>query len=415
MIRRTALLYDQDCGFCIWSIARILHQDADEKLHPLPIQSAEGAQLLSSIPEERRLESWHLALEDGSLYSGGEAFVALLRLLGRPRLAGVLARAPRLADRGYWSLAGRRSLFGPFVSGSAKRRADTLIRERQRSQAAQPGQREAEPAVSPTGEPRSEAPEQPGPEQPPPEQPAPGQPRPERPPLRAAGAANGESPRGVGEAWSGIRESRPGTREHRPAMREPTLRYFRQGGEPREPEATGWQHRFEQSSFGRGVLSTLIVVSLIAIVAINLPNSDLRQQLLRPAQPYLNAVGLDQNWSLFAPNPRRVVIDVSAAVTYDDGRVAQWTFPHDGALIGAYRDYRWRKWEENLVSPANAGPLWQRAALWAASRETRVGHAVKKVALVERYASLEPPGVTPSTGPLATRIIFVLHVRNPGA
>lgn len=169
------------------------------------------------------------------------------------------------------------------------------------------------------------------------------------------------------------------------------------------------QQRIEESAFGRGILSTLIVITLVAIVAINLPQSQLRQDLLRPGQPYLNALGLDQNWALFAPDPRRVVIDVFADVTFSDGQKAVWRFPHDGALIGDYRDYRWRKWEENLISPANA-VLWRPAAQWAASSEASAGHVPKTVALVEHFANLEPPGVTPETGPTQTRIVYVLHL-----
>ena len=172
------------------------------------------------------------------------------------------------------------------------------------------------------------------------------------------------------------------------------------------------QQRFEESAFGRGILSTLIVITLVAIVAINLPQSQLRQDLLRPGQPYLNAIGLDQNWALFAPDPRRVVIDVFADVTFASGQRAVWRFPHDGALIGDYRDYRWRKWEENLIAPANA-ILWRPAALWAASSEARPGDIPKSVAIVEHFANLEPPGVTPSTAPTQTRIVYVLHITSP--
>ncbi|MGI8429794.1 MAG: hypothetical protein ACR2OB_10920 [Solirubrobacteraceae bacterium] len=176
----------------------------------------------------------------------------------------------------------------------------------------------------------------------------------------------------------------------------------------------GLQQRFEESAFGRGILSTLIVITLVAIVAVNLSGSELRRQLLRPAQPYLNATGLDQNWALFAPDPRRVVIDVSAEVAFDDGRTAQWRFPHDGTLIGGYRDYRWRKWEENLISPANAAPLWRSAALWAAGREARPGHAITRVSLLEGFATIEPPGASPDTGATMHRVIYVLRV-TPGA
>ncbi|MDQ6605096.1 MAG: hypothetical protein M3Z06_00940 [Actinomycetota bacterium] len=177
----------------------------------------------------------------------------------------------------------------------------------------------------------------------------------------------------------------------------------------------GWQQRLEESAFGRGMLSSLIVLTLIAIVAINLPQSDLRRQLLRPGQPYLNALGADQNWSLFAPDPRRVVLDVSAVVAYDDGRTAQWTFPHDDALIGTYRDYRWRKWEENLISPDNAAALWRSAAQWAAGQEARPGHAVTRVSLVERFAPLAPPGTTPSVAPTQQRVFYTLRTPAPGA
>ena len=171
-----------------------------------------------------------------------------------------------------------------------------------------------------------------------------------------------------------------------------------------------WQQRIEQSPVGRGILSTLIVITLIAIVAINLPGSALRSRLLRPAQPYLNALGLDQNWALFAPDPRQVVIDVSALVSYEDGARRIWRFPHDGALIGAYRDYRWRKWAENLIDPANGAALWRPAALWAAAREERPAHQVTEVRLVERYHAIAPPGVSPSAGRELTRVFFTLRL-----
>ena len=170
-----------------------------------------------------------------------------------------------------------------------------------------------------------------------------------------------------------------------------------------------WQQRIEQSAYGRGVLSTLIVITLVAIVAINLPGSELRTQLLRAGQPYLNVLGLDQNWALFAPDPRRVVIQVSGRVSFEDGSVRIWRMPESGALVGTYRDYRWRKWAENLIAPANGAALWRPAALWAAARAQRPGHTVRQVQLVERYQDVLPPGVTPSTGPEQTRVFYTLR------
>jgi hypothetical protein len=200
-----------------------------------------------------------------------------------------------------------------------------------------------------------------------------------------------------------IPQTRPSTNQHEP-LHKTEIGHVDSGSR------RGWQQRFEEGPFGQGIISGLIVITLIAIVAINLPGSTLRQDLLRPGQPYLNALGADQNWALFAPDPRRVVIGVSAEVRFDDGARRIWRFPHDGALIGEYRDYRWRKWAENVIAPINGTALWRPAALWAAAREQRAGHAVTEVRLLERFHAIEPPGVTPSFGPDFTRIVYTLHV-----
>jgi hypothetical protein len=183
---------------------------------------------------------------------------------------------------------------------------------------------------------------------------------------------------------------------------------MRRVGWQRAVRRGGWQQRVEESAQGRALLSAVIVVTLVAIVAINLPGSDLRTQLMRGGQPYLNALGLDQNWAMFAPNPRSVVIDVFARVTFADGTTTRWHFPRDGALIGAYRDYHWRKWGENLIDPVNAAALWHPAALWAASREARPHDRVTRVTLIERFAQLAPPGTRPSVGPTQQSTLYAL-------
>jgi len=349
-------------------MGRVLRRDHNLDLAAMAIQVPEGERLLAPVPKGRRLESWHLVLDDGRVYSGGEVLAPLLRLLRRPGQAWLLERIPAVTSLGYRVAARRRSLLGSLVSAAAKARADEIIADHAPADAFGPRELSKLPPA-PAGHNRARGPIP--------------VPVPIAAPVLVSSAM-------ASETTTDASDPQPPTHW--------------------DPESRGWQQRFEESEVGRGILSTLIVVSLIAIVAINLPGSELRRQLLRPGQPYLNALGIDQNWSLFAPNPRRVVLDVSATVAYDDGRTAQWTFPHDGALLGTYRDYRWRKWEENLISPMNAEPLWRPAALWAASHETRVGHAVTRVKLVERYANLEPPGTTPSTGPTATRVFYVLRL-----
>lgn len=168
--------------------------------------------------------------------------------------------------------------------------------------------------------------------------------------------------------------------------------------------------RAERSDFGRGAISAFVVVTLVCIVATNLPESRLRRDLMTPGQPYLNALGLDQSWALFAPNPRRVLIDVRGVVTFDDGSSATWRFPHNGPLIGAYRDYRWRKWSENVISDTNAAALWKPAALLAATETARGGRRASRVMLVRRFAPLMPPGHRLSHRPWREETFYTLSI-----
>src|SRR5215212_6102776 len=96
----------------------------------------------------------------------------------------------------------------------------------------------------------------------------------------------------------------------------------------------------------RAIVSVFLVVVLFSLAAANLPNSSIRATMLSAATPVLNATGLDQTWSVFAPGPRRQVLEVSARIKYSDGQTGTWHMPTGGPWIGAYRDYRWRKWME---------------------------------------------------------------------
>jgi predicted DCC family thiol-disulfide oxidoreductase YuxK len=124
------VLYDDDCGFCRWTLAKVLAWDRRETLRPVPIDSEEGRGLLAGLSEEERQASWHL-VQSGRRYSAGAAFPPLLRLLpgGRP-LAWAAARLPRATEAGYSFVASRRGTLGPRITEGAKRRADERIRRR---------------------------------------------------------------------------------------------------------------------------------------------------------------------------------------------------------------------------------------------------------------------------------------------
>jgi predicted DCC family thiol-disulfide oxidoreductase YuxK len=125
------LLYDSDCGFCRWSLGKVLAWDRRRRIRPLSLQSKEAERLLAGMSEEARMGSWHLVDDAGAVHSAGAGIAPLLRLLpGGSPLAALAARVPRAMERGYRWVAGRRSLWGKLVTDGAKRRADRRIADR---------------------------------------------------------------------------------------------------------------------------------------------------------------------------------------------------------------------------------------------------------------------------------------------
>jgi predicted DCC family thiol-disulfide oxidoreductase YuxK len=130
-VERFVLLYDRDCGFCRWSVAKVLAWDRGRKLRPVALQDSEAEVLLSGMANEGKTASWHLVAPDGVVRSAGPAAPALLRLLpgGRP-LGAALARFPRVTERAYRLVADNRSVAGKLISGGARDRADARIAAR---------------------------------------------------------------------------------------------------------------------------------------------------------------------------------------------------------------------------------------------------------------------------------------------
>jgi predicted DCC family thiol-disulfide oxidoreductase YuxK len=127
------LLYDSDCGFCRWSLGKVLAWDRRGRVRPVSLQSKQAERLLAGMPEGERMASWHLVGDDGQVRSAGAGIAPLLRLLpGGTPLAAAAARLPRAMERGYRLIAGHRSLWGKLVTDGAKRRADRRIAERLR-------------------------------------------------------------------------------------------------------------------------------------------------------------------------------------------------------------------------------------------------------------------------------------------
>jgi predicted DCC family thiol-disulfide oxidoreductase YuxK len=119
-VRESVLLYDSDCGFCRWSVDKVLAWDRRRRLRPLALQDPEADMLLPGLDEGQKLASWHLVTEDGRVYSAGAAAPPLLRLLpGGRGPAAVLSAFPGVTDRVYRFVARNRDRFGRLVGQSA--------------------------------------------------------------------------------------------------------------------------------------------------------------------------------------------------------------------------------------------------------------------------------------------------------
>jgi predicted DCC family thiol-disulfide oxidoreductase YuxK len=119
-MKSAILLYDSDCGFCRWSVDKVLAWDRRGRVRSMELQDPEADSLLGGMDQDVRMASWHLVTPDGRVYSAGAAAPPLLRLLpgGKP-LAAVLAAFPGVTNRAYRTVARNRDRFGRLVGQTA--------------------------------------------------------------------------------------------------------------------------------------------------------------------------------------------------------------------------------------------------------------------------------------------------------
>jgi hypothetical protein len=152
------------------------------------------------------------------------------------------------------------------------------------------------------------------------------------------------------------------------------------------------QERVEATVAGRALITGVILLVLIGLAVWNLPSSKLHDDLLPVVRPYMNATGLDQNWAIFAPDPRSQALQLKAILTYDDGVTSEVVgAPTGDVVIGPYRFYRWSKWVENVRSDALMS-LWKPTAEFIARQHQRNGRLPVRVTLVRRWYDITAPG-----------------------
>ena len=143
---------------------------------------------------------------------------------------------------------------------------------------------------------------------------------------------------------------------------------------------------------GQAVLGALMAVVVGCLVLWNLPAGPPHDAVRPTVGPVVQALGLEQDWALFAPDPRGFSVGVYATVTFRDGRTQRWVPPHNGLLLTPYRTYRWQKYVERLRADDYAA-LWDPTARWVARQ---AGSGVVRVVLTRTFQDAQVPG---SAGP----------------
>jgi hypothetical protein len=164
--------------------------------------------------------------------------------------------------------------------------------------------------------------------------------------------------------------------------------------------------RFERSTAGRVVLTALMAVLVAAVLVWNLPAGRPREALRPAAARVVLPVGLDQDWALFAPDPRGFSVGVYARITYDDGRERTWTPPRNGHVLAPYRTYRWQKYVERLRAD-DYGSLWEPTARWIADE---AGPGVTRVVLVRTFRDAVVPGTDEARAPRKEFAFYTLDL-----
>jgi len=165
--------------------------------------------------------------------------------------------------------------------------------------------------------------------------------------------------------------------------------------------------KFEASVVGRVFISVCVVIALVAIVVVNMPDSQLRRDASRYTLPVVNATGLNQNWSIFA-DPRTVSAYVEGRIDFSDGPSVQVPISTSD-WFGAYTSYRWQKYEE-VLRPGSGSPYWRDYAQYLAARARRGARRPVRVTIFRLFASTLPPGPGPAHDPWQESTMFVLNL-----
>jgi len=158
----------------------------------------------------------------------------------------------------------------------------------------------------------------------------------------------------------------------------------------------------------RIMITIFVVITVGAVLAQTMPDSTIKEGLVTVARPYLNMTGLDQNWSIFSPNPRAKSVYILARVERVDGSVSLRPMPASTGPA-SYWQYRWRKYGERL-SGSSGRELRRSYAEWVVGQDRSEGGEPVRVTLVRRTSKNTPPGPQVDSRPFVDEDFYTAPV-----
>jgi hypothetical protein len=144
------------------------------------------------------------------------------------------------------------------------------------------------------------------------------------------------------------------------------------------------------SRIREAAISVVVVLVLAIGVVWSLPNSAIKKAVAPLLEPIGLVVGLDQNWSLFAPTPPQRQENIEVHVAMASGADKIWTFPSRNQIFGVAYTHRWRKLKESLLTTPQ---IRSDFVHWVVRQSTAPGDRPVHAEMLLRTEDIPPPGV----------------------
>lgn len=150
----------------------------------------------------------------------------------------------------------------------------------------------------------------------------------------------------------------------------------------------------------RAVVSVFLIVHITMMFVSGLPDrSALGKKILESISWYQIFFGLDQTWSMFAPNPSAENSYLDAVISFKDGSTEKWTFPRSSMLDDWERfttGERIRKYQQENLKPMQRTDLWRDLSHFLEREVKKIevqgrGRQISFIQFQKHFSVVKPP------------------------